>query len=122
MIDIMIVIIISMISSSSCCCCSSGSGSGSGSGMIIILINIIGMIIIIVIIFIIIITSKLVKSHQSSSVITQGVSRETFRFFNRRLVTSFYGCPSVAEQEHVRKSLMSRVKHPMLRLSQKVTT
>ena len=39
--------------------------------------------------------------------------------FNRRLVTTCYGFPSAAEQEHVRKSWMSRVKHPMLRLSQK---
>ena len=35
--------------------------------------------------------SMLLKSYQSSSVIAQGVSRETFRLFNRRLVTTFYG-------------------------------
>ena len=50
------------------------------------------------------------------------VSRETFCLFNRRLVTTFYGVSIVAEQEHVRKSWMSRAKHPMLRLSQNVTT
>ena len=43
-------------------------------------------------------------------------------FVNRRLVTTFYGCSIVAEQEHVRKSRISRVKHPMLRLSQNDTT
>ena len=42
--------------------------------------------------------------------------------FNRRLVTAFYGVSIVAEQECIRKSWMSRVKHPMLRLSQNVTT
>ena len=36
--------------------------------------------------------------------------------FNRRLVTTLYGCSIVAEQEHTRKSWMSRVNHPMLRL------
>ena len=43
-------------------------------------------------------------------------------FVNRRLVTTFYGVLIVAEKEHVRNSWMSRVKHPMLRLSRNVTT
>ena len=43
-------------------------------------------------------------------------------FVNRRLLTTFYGFPSVAEQGHIRESWMSRVKHPMLRLSQNVTS
>ena len=43
-------------------------------------------------------------------------------FFNRRLVTTFYLCSIAAEQEHVRKSSNCRLKHPMLRLSQHVTT
>ena len=43
-------------------------------------------------------------------------------FFIRRLVTTCYGVSIVAEQELVIKSWMSRVKHPMLRLSQSVTT
>ena len=34
----------------------------------------------------------------------------------RLLVTTCYGVSIVAEQEHVRKSWTSRVKHPMLRL------
>ena len=61
--------------------------------------------------------SKLVKSYQSSSVITHGVPRKTFRLFNRRLVTTCYGALIVAEQERARKSWMSFVKHPMLQLS-----
>ena len=43
-------------------------------------------------------------------------------FFNRLLVTTFYGFPIVGEQEHVRQSWMSRVKHTILRLSQNATT
>ena len=43
-------------------------------------------------------------------------------FLNRRLVTAFYGASIVAEQGHVRKPWMSRVKHPMSRLGQNVTT
>ena len=46
-------------------------------------------------------TNMLVKSYQSSSVIAQGVSRETIHLFNRRLVTTCYCFPIVAEQEHV---------------------
>ena len=42
-------------------------------------------------------------------------------FVNRRLVTTVCGVSIVAEQGRVRKVLMSRVKHPMLRLSQNVT-
>ena len=37
-------------------------------------------------------------------------------------ITTFYGFPIVAEQEHVRRLGMSPVKHPMLRLSQNITT
>ena len=42
--------------------------------------------------------------------------------FNCRLVTTFYDFPLVAEQGHVRKSWMSRVKYPMLRLHQHTCT
>ena len=64
-------------------------------------------------------TSKLVKPYQSSSVITQGrFARDVLPFVNRRLVTIVYGCSIVAEQEHTIQSWTSRVKHPMLRLSQ----
>ena len=43
--------------------------------------------------------------------------------FSHRLVTAFYTFPIVvAEQEHVRKTSMSRVRDPMFRLSQNVTT
>ena len=42
--------------------------------------------------------------------------------FNRRVVATFYGVSIVAEQEHVRTYSMSREKHPVLRLSQNVTT
>ena len=68
-------------------------------------------------------TRKFVKSYESSSVMTQGVSRVSFRLFlNLCLVTAFYGFPVPAEQKHTIKSWMSRVKHPKLRLSQNVTT
>ena len=38
------------------------------------------------------------------------------------VVKTLYGCSIVAEQEHIRKSWTSSVKHPMLRLGQSVTT
>ena len=44
-------------------------------------------------------TGRLVKSYQSSLVITRGVS-----CLYRRLVTTFYGVPVVAEQEYAIKS------------------
>ena len=69
------------------------------------------------------ITSRLAKSCQSSSVIAQGVSPGNMSpCVDCRLVATFYGSQIDAEQEHVRQSCMSRVKHPMLRLSQNVTT
>ena len=67
--------------------------------------------------------SKLVKLYQSRSVITQGrFARDIPPLLYRLLVTTCYGVSIVAEQEHVRKSWTSHVKHPMLRLSQNVTT
>ena len=71
--------------------------------------------------YIIVYYSRL-NSQQSSSVITYGVSRDVLCFVNRRLVTPCYGASIVAKQGHVRQSWMSRVKHPILRLSQHVTT
>ena len=49
-------------------------------------------------------------------------ARDVLPFVYHRCVTTFYGVSIIAEQEHVRKSWMSRVKHPMLRLNQNVTT
>ena len=46
-----------------------------------------------------IITSMLVKSYHSSSVLTRGVSREAFRDYYRRLVTTCYGVLHIAEKE-----------------------
>ena len=43
-------------------------------------------------------------------------------FVDHRLLTTCCGFPIAAEQEHSRKERVSRVKLPMLRLSQNVTT
>ena len=46
------------------------------------------------------------------------LSQQNIQFlFNCRLVTTFYGVSIVGEQERVRKSWMSRMQHPMLRLN-----
>ena len=50
-------------------------------------------------------TCRLVKSYQSSSVITQGCFvRDLMPCLHRGLVTACYGCSPVAQQEHARTS------------------
>ena len=68
-------------------------------------------------------TSKLVKSQQFHLVVTSGVSLETLCvFFNVHQVAAFYRVTCLLEHKHSKKRGMSRVKRPMLRLSEIVTT
>ena len=70
------------------------------------------------------IRAALLVLHLADPMRVDVINRRLFitALFNCRGVTTFYGFPTVAEQDHVRKSWRSRVEHPMLLLSQNVTT